>query len=148
MPTRPISSALRSSTAWVEAAISSATPTSRCLCARQPPKGGRISTIVPMCSHMDHSEHSVQVVVTEQGLADLRGLSPRARAMRIIENCAHPAYRDALHRYLQAAPMGHIRHDLRHCFDMHLNYLEHDVMLPDLNLAQFGPHHVPAADKD
>ena len=81
-------------------------------------------------------------------LADLRGLSPRARAMRIIENCAHPAYRDALHRYLQAAPMGHIRHDLRHCFDMHLNYLEHGAMLPDLNLAQFGPHHVPAADKD
>lgn len=80
-------------------------------------------------------------------LADLRGLSPRARAMRIIENCAHPAYRDALHRYLQAAPMGHIRHDLRHCFDMHLNYLEHGAMLPDLNVAQFGPHHVPAADK-
>ena len=42
-------------------------------------------------------------------LADLRDLSPRARAIRIIENCAHPAYRDALHRYLQAAPMGHIR---------------------------------------
>ena len=58
------------------------------------------------------------------------------------------ACRDTLHRYLQAAPMGHIRHDLRHCFDMHLNYLEHGAMLPDLNLAQFGPYHVPAADKD
>ena len=111
-------------------------------------KGGRISTIVPMCSHIDHSEHSVQVVVTEQGLADLRGLSPRARAVRIIENCAHPAYRDALNRYLAAAPMGHIRHDLRHCFDMHLNYLEHGAMLPDINLAQFGPHHIAAGDKD
>ena len=88
-------------------------------------KGGRISTIVPMCSHMDHSEHSVQVVVTEQGLADLRGLSPTARSRRIIENCAHPAYRDALYRYLEGAPMGHIRHDLRRCFAMHLNYLEH-----------------------
>ncbi len=43
--------------------------------------------------------------------------------MRIIENCVHPAHRDALHRYLQAAPMGHIRPDLRHCFDMDLNYL-------------------------
>ena len=80
-------------------------------------------------------------------LADLRDLSPRARAIRIIENCAHPACRDALHRYLQAAPMGHIRHDLRHCFDMHLNYLEHGAMLPDLNVSQFGPYHVPAADK-
>ena len=48
-------------------------------------KGGRISTIVPMCSHIDHSEHSVQVVVTEQGLADLRGLAPLTRARRIIE---------------------------------------------------------------
>ena len=108
-------------------------------------KGGRISTIVPMCSHIDHSEHSVQVVVTEQGLADLRGLSPSARALRIIENCAHPAYRDALHHYLEAAPMGHVRHDLRHCFDMHLNYLERGVMLPDLNLAQFEEHEGMAA---
>src|SRR5262249_9493174 len=63
-------------------------------------KGGRISTIVPMCSHVDHNEHSVGVVVTEQGLADLRGLAPLARARRIIDNCAHPAYLDALHRYL------------------------------------------------
>jgi len=102
-------------------------------------KGGRISTIVPMCSHIDHSEHSVQAVVTEQGLADLRGLAPLARARRIIEKCAHPAYREALHRYLDGAPMGHIRHDLRHCFDMHLNYLEHGAMLPDLDLSIFGP---------
>lgn len=39
-------------------------------------KGGRISTIVPMASHIDHNEHSVEIVVTEQGLADLRGLAP------------------------------------------------------------------------
>ena len=49
-------------------------------------------------------------------LADLWGLSPRAQAMRIIENCAYPAYRNELDRYLQAAPMGHIRTELRHCF--------------------------------
>ena len=103
-------------------------------------KGGRISTIVPMCSHIDHNEHSVQVVVTERGLADLRGLPPTARARRIIETCAHPAYRDALSRYLEGAPMGHIRHDLRRCFAMHLNYLEHGAMLPDLDLSQFEPH--------
>ncbi len=69
-------------------------------------KGGRISTIVPMCSHVDHTEHSVQVVVTEQGLADLRGLAPVARARRIIDKCAHPAYRDVLHRYLEGRRWG------------------------------------------
>ena len=45
-------------------------------------KGGKISTIVPMVTHVDHNEHSVQVVVTEQGLADLRGLGPIERARR------------------------------------------------------------------
>lgn len=38
-------------------------------------KEGKISTVVPMCSHVDHSEHSVKVIITEQGIADLRGLS-------------------------------------------------------------------------
>jgi len=99
-------------------------------------KGGRISTIVPMCSHVDHNEHSVQVVVTEQGLADLRGLAPVARARKIIENCAHPVYRETLLRYFENAPAGHIRHDLRHCFDMHLNYLEHGEMVPGLDLVE------------
>jgi succinate CoA transferase len=108
-------------------------------------KGGRISTIVPMCSHIDHSEHSVQVVVTEQGLADLRGLSPMARARRIIDNCAHPAYRDALSRYLEGAPMGHIRHDLNRCFAMHLNYLAHGAMLPELDRSQFEARHAEGA---
>src|SRR4029078_11583721 len=39
-------------------------------------KGGLISCIVPMVSHVDHTEHDVHVIVTEQGLADLRGLPP------------------------------------------------------------------------
>jgi succinate CoA transferase len=108
-------------------------------------KSGRISTIVPMCAHIDHSEHSVQVVVTEQGLADLRGLSPMARARQIIDHCAHPAYRDVLHRYLERAPMGHIRHDLGRCFAMHLNYLEHGAMLPDLDPSQFESHRAAGA---
>jgi propionyl-CoA:succinyl-CoA transferase len=57
----------------------------------------------------------------------------------IIEHCAHPAYRDTLSRYLEAAPLGHIRHDLRRCFDLHRNYLEHGAMLPELDLSQFQP---------
>lgn len=100
-------------------------------------KGGRISTIVPMCTHVDHNEHSVQVVVTEQGLVDLRGLAPAARAQRMIERCAHPAYRDVLSRYVREAGPGHIWHDLSRCFELHQNLLRHGTMLPDS-----GPVHV------
>lgn len=101
-------------------------------------KGGRVSTIVPMCTHVDHSEHSVQAVATEWGLADLRGLAPLPRARRIIDNCAHPAYRDYLRHYLESAPMGHLRHDMKRCFELCNNYLEFGAMLPDLDLKQFG----------
>jgi succinate CoA transferase len=94
-------------------------------------KGGRISTIVPMCPHVDHNEHSVQVVVTEQGLADLRGLAPAARAQRMIDHCAHPAYREVLSRYLREAGPGHIRHDLSRCFELHQNLLRYGSMLPE-----------------
>ncbi len=93
-------------------------------------KGGRISSIVPMVSHVDHNEHSVQVIVTEQGLADLRGLGPIERARRIIDRCAHPRYRDYLHRYLAESPMGHFRHDLTRCFELHRNLLATGSMLP------------------
>ncbi len=66
-------------------------------------KGGAISCIVPMVTHVDHTEHDVQVIVTEQGMADLRGLSPKARAKVIIENCAHPDWRPALEEYFDLA---------------------------------------------
>ena len=98
-------------------------------------KGGKISSIVPMCPHIDNNEHSVQVVATEQGLADLRGLGPMQRASAIIDNCAHPAYRDYLYHYIEKARVGHIRHDLESCYELHLNLMEHGAMLPDLDLA-------------
>src|SRR5450755_2519083 len=66
-------------------------------------KKGTISTIVPMVSHVDHTEHDVQVLVTENGLADLRGLSPKERAKVIIESCAHPDFRPALADYFRRA---------------------------------------------
>ena len=66
-------------------------------------KGGTISAIVPQASHVDHITQDVQVIVTEQGLADLRGLSPKQRARCIIENCAHPDYRPALEEYYRRA---------------------------------------------
>ena len=62
-------------------------------------KHGDISCIVPMVSHHDHTEHDVMVVITEQGLADLRGLSPKQRAQKIIDNCAHPDFKPMLQDY-------------------------------------------------
>ncbi|WP_213980170.1 acetyl-CoA hydrolase/transferase family protein [Sphingomonas sp. dw_22] len=69
-------------------------------------KGGAISAIVPHVSHVDHITQDVQVIVTEQGLADLRGLSPRQRAELVIENCAHPDYRPMLLDYYARARAG------------------------------------------
>ncbi len=66
-------------------------------------KGGAISAIVPLASHVDHITQDVQVIVTEQGLADLRGLSPKQRAELIINNCAHPDYRPMLRDYYTRA---------------------------------------------
>ncbi len=66
-------------------------------------KGGKISAIVPQASHVDHINQDVQVIVTEQGLADLRGLSPKERATVIIANCAHPDYRPMLEDYYARA---------------------------------------------
>ena len=90
-------------------------------------KGGRISCIVPMVSHVDHTEHDVQVIVTEQGLADLRGLSPKKRAELIIERCAHPDFRPGLHDYYQracrGAPGQHTPHLLGEALSWHQRYL-------------------------
>jgi succinyl-CoA:acetate CoA-transferase len=66
-------------------------------------KGGSISAIVPMVTHVDHTEHDVQIIVTEHGLADLRGLSPKQRAATIINNAAHPSFRPALQDYFDRA---------------------------------------------
>jgi succinyl-CoA:acetate CoA-transferase len=88
---------------------------------------GVISTIVPMASHVDHTEHDVQVIVTEQGLADLRGLSPRQRAHLIIEKCSNPVYKPVLADYLDRAerlPFGkHTPHMLSESLGWHNRYL-------------------------
>ncbi|MGM9826920.1 MAG: succinate CoA transferase [Muribaculaceae bacterium] len=85
-------------------------------------KGGVISNIVPMVTHTDSSEHSVDVIVTDQGIADLRGLDPVQRAERIIENCAHPDYKPLLRDYLKMGINGvggQTPHTLRHAFAFH-----------------------------
>ena len=90
-------------------------------------KGGAISCIVPMVSHHDHTEHDVMVLVTEQGLADLRGKSPRERAKLIIENCSHPDYRDQLRDYYARAEKAgglHTPHLLSEALSWHQRFVE------------------------
>jgi succinyl-CoA:acetate CoA-transferase len=95
-------------------------------------KNGEISCIVPMVPHVDHTEHDVQVIITEQGLADLRGLSPKQRAKVIIENCAHPKFKPALTEYYRRAiehsPGKQTPHLLEEAFDWHLRFLRHGTM--------------------
>ncbi|CAA0090956.1 Succinyl-CoA:coenzyme A transferase [Starkeya nomas] len=94
-------------------------------------KNGAISSVVPMVGHVDHNEHDVDVVVTEQGLADLRGLAPRERAAVIIANCVHPSYRDALSDYFQRALArgGHTPHVIEEALSWHARLRERGTML-------------------
>jgi succinate CoA transferase len=85
-------------------------------------KAGKVSTIVPLVSHLDSSEHSVQIIITEQGIADLRGKCPAVRAKTIIENCAHPDYRPILRDYVALAGNAHSPQTLRAAFAMHLAF--------------------------
>ena len=66
-------------------------------------KGGAISSVVPFCSHVDHTEHDVDVIVSERGVADLRGLSPKERALVIIDKVANPKYQPLLKDYFERA---------------------------------------------
>ncbi|MFC0340518.1 acetyl-CoA hydrolase/transferase family protein [Paracoccus niistensis] len=97
-------------------------------------KGGRISAIVPQASHVDHVTQDVQVIVTEQGLADLRGLSPKQRARAIIENCAHPDYRPHLADYFRRACEGsygkHSPSLLAEALSWHQRFIDTGSMLP------------------
>ncbi|MBR0173246.1 MAG: acetyl-CoA hydrolase [Lachnospiraceae bacterium] len=89
-------------------------------------KGGKISTIVPMVPHQDICEHDIDVVVTENGVADLRGLDDTGRARAIISHCAGPHYRDALADYLDCASSlgGHHPQILEEAFSWHIRLKE------------------------
>lgn len=84
-------------------------------------KGGEVSSVVPMVSHVDHCEHDVDIVATEVGLADLRGLAPRERAKTIIANCVHPSFRDEMQEYYTRAVArgGHTPHLLEEALSWH-----------------------------
>ncbi len=95
-------------------------------------KDGALSCIVPMASHVDHTEHDVDVIITEQGLADLRGLAPRKRAERIIARCAHPDYRPMLEDYTARAAKGawgqQTPHLLGEAFSWHQRFMDTGTM--------------------
>jgi succinate CoA transferase len=82
-------------------------------------KKNAISTIVPQVTHVDHNEHSVQVIVTEWGVADLRGKAPVDRARIIIDNCAHPEFRGLLHDYVNQQGSTHTPHGMDSAYAMH-----------------------------
>lgn len=88
-------------------------------------KGGVISAIVPMVAHTDSNEHSVKIVATEYGVADLRGKSPVQKAHAIIENCAHPDYKQLLWDYLKLMEgKSHTPATLSKAFAMHIALAE------------------------
>ena len=87
-------------------------------------KDGKISAIVPYVSHVDQSEHSVKILITEHGVADLRGKSPIQRANEIINNCVAPEYKELLREYLAKAPLAHTPMNLDNCFAMHKAFAE------------------------
>ncbi len=93
-------------------------------------KGGAISSVVPMVSHVDHTEHDVDILVTEQGLADLRGLAPRERAIEVIKHCVHPDYRNAMLDYYERACVrgGHTPHILEEAFSWHTRLEQQGTM--------------------
>ena len=89
-------------------------------------KDGAISAIVPYVAHNDHNEHDTMVIITEYGVADLRGLAPRERAEKVIA-VAHPDYREQLKEYFDNALKGkfiHTPHDLKHAFDFQIRFAE------------------------
>jgi acetyl-CoA hydrolase len=107
------------------------TPSSRP--SKTDPNG--ISCVVPHCSHIDHTEHDLDCVITEQGLADLRGLAPKERARKIIEKCAHPDYKAQLTEYLDIAEKDCLARKVGHepqlwdrAFKMHLNLERNGTM--------------------
>ncbi|MDG6094916.1 succinate CoA transferase [Acetobacter sp. AN02] len=97
-------------------------------------KDGKISAIVPFAAHIDHIMQDSQIIVTEQGIADMRGLGPVQRAEQVIRNCSHPTYRPLLEDYLARAKKSsyglHTPHLLNEALSWHQRFVETGTMLP------------------
>ena len=74
-------------------------------------------------------------MVSEQGLADLRGKTPRQRAQLIIDKCVHPTYRDLLRDYVHRSERvsfgQHTPHDLEQALSWHIRLQQTGSMHPD-----------------
>jgi acetyl-CoA hydrolase len=104
--------------------------------SKKDPNG--VSCVLPMVTHVDHTEHDMDILVTEQGLADLRGLAPRQRAQRVIDCCAHPEYKPILQEYVDRAlrecvanGSAHEPHMLQKVFKMHSHFDAYGTMKVD-----------------
>jgi len=96
-------------------------------------KNGTISNVVPMVSHQDICEHDVDILVTENGVADLRGLDDAERAQAVIQCCASRIYRDQLADHLKKAQRisgGHHPQLPTEAFDWYRQLKETGSMLP------------------
>ena len=100
-------------------------------------KNGDISSLVPMVTHVDHSEHSVQVLITDQGIADLRVKSPKAKMEEIISNCVHPDYREQLRDYVKIGGSAHTPPTLCAAFGMHRHFQKTGTM-KGINWAEYA----------
>ncbi len=94
-----------------------------------------ITCVVPKAPHIDHTEHDLDVLVTEQGLADLRGLAPKDRAQTIIDKCVHPEYKPIIQEYFDMAKkeclakgVGHEPQLFDRCFKMQQNLAKNGTM--------------------
>ena len=98
-------------------------------------KDGKISSVVPFCSHIDHPSNDVDVIVSERGVADLRGLSPKERAVEIIDKIANPKYQQLLKDYFdracaasKVAKTMDCPHLLDEAFSFHTRFLKTGTM--------------------
>ena len=95
-------------------------------------KGGKISSVVPFCSHIDSTEHDVDIIVSERGVADLRGLSPKERTPIIIDKIANPKYQPLLKDYFERACVAchnsQTPHILEEAFSFHERLLKTGTM--------------------
>lgn len=94
-----------------------------------------ITCVVPKAPHVDHTEHDLDVLVTEQGLADLRGMAPKDRAQKIIDKCVHPDYKPIMQEYFDMAKevclankVGHEPQLFDRCFKMQQNLAQNGTM--------------------
>jgi succinyl-CoA:acetate CoA-transferase len=94
-------------------------------------KNGNVSSIVPCASHVDHTEHDVDIIITEEGVADLRGLSPKERALTIIKNCSNKYYKPMLMDYYKTITKINASHTpkiLKEVFSWHERFEKNGTM--------------------